>query len=42
MRNTSLVQESSAETVTCNIPSIILPEYAVSPVTERDTNVALR
>ncbi|KAK9410005.1 protein MRVI1 [Crotalus adamanteus] len=38
----SLVKESSAETATCNIPSIILPEYAVSPVTERDTNVALR
>ncbi|ETE62949.1 Protein MRVI1, partial [Ophiophagus hannah] len=34
--------ESSAETATCNTPSIILPECAVRPVTERDTNVPLR
>ncbi|XP_013907160.1 PREDICTED: protein MRVI1 [Thamnophis sirtalis] len=38
----SLVKETSAETATCNTPSIILPECAVRPVTERDTNVPLR
>ncbi|KAM6464729.1 inositol 1,4,5-triphosphate receptor associated 1 isoform 3-T3 [Liasis olivaceus] len=38
----SLVKDSSADAATCNTPSVILPEYAVRPVTDRETNVALR
>ncbi|XP_015743760.1 protein MRVI1 isoform X3 [Python bivittatus] len=38
----SLVKDSSADAATCNTPSIILPECAVRPVTDRETNVALR
>ncbi|XP_025023148.1 protein MRVI1 isoform X4 [Python bivittatus] len=34
--------DSSADAATCNTPSIILPECAVRPVTDRETNVALR
>uniref|UniRef100_A0A6J0THD0 Inositol 1,4,5-triphosphate receptor associated 1 n=1 Tax=Pogona vitticeps TaxID=103695 RepID=A0A6J0THD0_9SAUR len=36
------IQESPAEAPTCNAPSIVLPEYTVTPDAETEKNLALR